>query len=67
MSTRRFVGSSSVILACWLGATFLKEVPAQRYPKLDRRPTTAAVQTENPQAILAAQVKSVVLPVPLSH
>jgi hypothetical protein len=33
MSTRRFVTGSSLVLAAWLGATFLHEVPAQRYPK----------------------------------
>ncbi len=42
MNARKFVSVSSVILAGWLGATFLKEVPAQRYPKLDKRPETAA-------------------------
>ena len=42
MSTRRFVSGSSVILAGWLGATFLNEVPAQRYPKLDKQ---AAAET----------------------
>ena len=37
MSTRKFVSGSSVILAGWLGATFLNEVPAQRYPKLEKK------------------------------
>jgi hypothetical protein len=35
MKIRQFVSGSSVILAAWLGATFLNEVPSQRYPKLD--------------------------------
>ncbi len=42
MSTRRFVSGSSVILAAWLGATFLNEVPAQRYPKLDKQAAVEA-------------------------
>jgi len=42
MNARKFVSVSSVILAGWLGATFLNEVPAQRYPKLDKRPETVA-------------------------
>ena len=67
MSTRRFVGGSSVILAGWLGATFLNEVPTQRYPKLDRRPATAAVQIEDTQVVLATQVKSTGLPAPLAR
>lgn len=46
MSTRHFVSGSSIILAGWLGATFLNEVPAQRYPKLDRTPATAKADTE---------------------
>jgi hypothetical protein len=42
MNIRQFVSGSSVILAGWLGATFLNEVPAQRYPKLDiTSPSTA--------------------------
>lgn len=42
MNTRRFVSGSSILLAGWLGATFLNEVPAQRYPKLDKKAATAA-------------------------
>jgi hypothetical protein len=39
MNTKRFVSGSSVLLAGWLGATFLSEVPSQRYPnpKLDKQ------------------------------
>lgn len=43
MKIRRFVSGSSILLAGWLGATFLNEVPSQRYPKLDKKPATAAV------------------------
>jgi hypothetical protein len=42
MNTRRFVSGSSVILAAWLGATFLNEVPAQRYPKRNLKAQTPA-------------------------
>jgi hypothetical protein len=41
MSTKRFVSGSSIILMGWLGATFLNEVPCQRYPRLDKK--TASV------------------------
>ncbi len=44
MNTRRFVSGSSIILAGWLGATFLNEVPSQRYPRLDKKPATTEVQ-----------------------
>jgi len=43
MNIRSFVSGSSILLAGWLGATFLNEVPSQRYPKLDKKPATAAV------------------------
>lgn len=50
MNTRRFVSGSSVLLAGWLGATFLNEVPAQRYPKLDRSTAKADTTPRPPQA-----------------
>jgi hypothetical protein len=55
MNTRRFVSGSSVILAGWLGATFLNEVPSQRYPKLDKKPATAAT-TVSPEKLAVASV-----------
>lgn len=45
MNTKRFVSGSSVILGGWLAATFLNEVPAQRYPKLEKRTAAAVIQT----------------------
>jgi hypothetical protein len=42
MKTRRFVSGSSLVLAGWLVATFLYDVPAKSYPKLDNK-TTARV------------------------
>ena len=65
MSTRRFVSGSSVILAGWLGATFLNEVPAQRYPKLDKKPATAAVASESD--LLVAGAKPVAPPISISR
>ena len=65
MNTRRFVSGSSVILAGWLGATFFNEVPAQRYPKLDKKPATAAVANE--PGLLVAEVKPVASPVSVSR
>lgn len=44
MNTKRFVSGSSIILAGWLGATFLNEVPSQRYPKLDKESATASLE-----------------------
>jgi hypothetical protein len=67
MSTRHFVSGSSVILAGWLGATFLNEVPAQRYPKLDRKPDTASVQIENAPRLLVQDEERDGLPISLAH
>lgn len=36
MNIPRFVGGSSAILLAWLAATYLHEVPPERYPKQDR-------------------------------
>ena len=58
MNTRRFVSGSSILLAGWLGATFLNDVPSQRYPKLDKKPATAATTVEGSQALIATQMKS---------
>lgn len=62
MNTRKFVSGSSIILVGWLGATFLNEVPSQRYPKLDKNPATAAskVDTEK-NKMLATREKSTFL------
>jgi hypothetical protein len=65
MNTRRFVSGSSVILAGWLGATFLNEVPAQRYPKLDKKPATAAM--DGATGLLVAEVKPAASPISVSH
>ena len=65
MNTRRFVSGSSILLAGWLGATFFNEVPAQRYPKLDKKPATAAV-THEPD-LLVAETKPVASPVSVSR
>jgi hypothetical protein len=61
MNTRLFVSGSSLILASWLGATFLNEVPAQRYPRLDKKSaTTAAItQKSRSEVILATRVEAV--------
>ena len=62
MNTRRFVSGSSILLAGWLGATFLNDVPSQRYPKLDKKPATAAVDVKSNPALIATQMKSAALP-----
>ena len=68
MNTRRFVSGSSLILAGWLGATFFNEVPSQRYPRLDRKPATAASELEGRDEITAAHpLESLALPFSVSR
>jgi hypothetical protein len=55
MNTRSFVSGSSVILLAWLGATFLNEVPTQRYPRLDKKAASAQVIHSQPVVILGAK------------
>ena len=44
MKVPLFVTGSAAVLAVWLGATFAREVPEERYPQLGRGslPITAA-------------------------
>ncbi len=58
MSAKHFVSGSSMILMAWLGATFLNEVPAQRYPKLDKNPSSASLHEETEAQKIAAGEKS---------
>lgn len=53
MNTRRFICGSSIILAGWLGATFLNDVPAQRYPKLDKKTTAIPLAPETADSAVA--------------
>ena len=57
MNIRRFVSGCSLLLALWLGATFFNEVPAQRYPKLDKQ--TSATK---PPVMMTAEVFPASLP-----
>jgi hypothetical protein len=67
MNIRKFVSGSSVILAGWLGATFLNEVPAQRYPKLDKGPASASLAKDQEKTLAAVELKSSASPVSVSH
>lgn len=64
MNTKRFVTGSSVVLAGWLGATFLNEVPSQRYPKLDKRTAASETEMQSDELISTAPRD---LPVTVSH
>jgi hypothetical protein len=53
MNTRRFVTGSSFVLAFWLGATFIHEVPAQRYPKLQKSASNGHLEAAASPEIVA--------------
>lgn len=67
MNTRRFVSGSSILLAGWLGATFLNEVPAQRYPKLDKTPATAVLPETDVKAVVSSGTKPGTESASISH
>jgi hypothetical protein len=64
MSLPKFVSTSAVVLLGWLAATFVHEVPSQRYPRLDKIRASAAygVPVSIPQP-----EKPAVLPVSFSR
>jgi hypothetical protein len=52
MSIRLFVSVSSLLLAGWLGLTFISEVPPNRYPKPE---TAKAATAPDEDAMLLAK------------
>jgi len=50
MRIRKFVSTSAILLAGWLGYTFIHEVPTQRYPKLDKY-TAAPTRMTGPETL----------------
>ena len=67
MKLRHFVSGSAIILAGWLVATFVRDVPSQRYPKLNKQPSSAVSQTKKPAEALVSLPKSEQLPVSASR
>ncbi|MFT3989933.1 MAG: hypothetical protein QM680_00845 [Luteolibacter sp.] len=56
MKIRPFVSVSSLLLATWLGATFIQKVPAHRYPLLGKdRSRASALVKETEPAVAAHQ------------
>ena len=54
MKLRQFVGLSAVVLCGWLAFTFVTEVPAKRYPKLDKQVQSDVSPHAEPVRQLAA-------------
>lgn len=60
MKLRYFVSGSSAILAGWLAVTFVYHVPAQRYLKPEKFPTTSLWRTKTVDDTAASGTKSAV-------
>jgi hypothetical protein len=56
MKLGQFVTTSSVVLAGWLGFTFIHEVPSQRYPKLQKY---TAARPDRTAPVIPAPIKAV--------
>ena len=68
MKLNHFVSGSSVILAGWLLVTFVRDVPSQRYPKLDELQTASSVlKKESATEIAGKDAESMDLQVSLSR
>ena len=59
MQLRSFVSVSSVILVAWLAATFVREVPCQRYPKLEKYASTKQLTSDSDAASAVVMVKDI--------
>lgn len=64
MSLPKFVSASAVVLLGWLAATFVHQVPSQRYPRLDKIRASAANEVP---ATLSQSQNPAVLPVSFSR
>jgi hypothetical protein len=67
MKLRHFVSGSSAILAGWLAVTFVYHVPAQRYLKPEKFPTTSLLRHKTVADAAASGTKSAVFPFSVSR
>lgn len=67
MKLRHFVSGSSVILAGWLAVTFVYHVPAQRYQKPEKYPTTSRLRNNTMAGMAASGMKPADLPFSVSR
>ncbi|MCP5531937.1 MAG: hypothetical protein H7A49_00605 [Akkermansiaceae bacterium] len=65
MDVHRFVSGSAVILAGWLAVTFFRDVPSQRYPRLDKYPSVSSTDTDEKPPVPALDGQ--VMPVSVSR
>jgi len=55
MNIRKFIGGSSLLIAAWLGATFIQKVPTHRYPQLGKDHKSPTTMVENTRQAYVAQ------------
>lgn len=67
MNIRNFVSGSSVVLAGWLGVTFLNDVPAQRYPRLDKTSSRTTQVVSKDKTLVSMDAKIGVREASVSH
>ncbi|GAA5483846.1 hypothetical protein [Haloferula sargassicola] len=48
MNVKTFVTGSAALLAAWLGATFVRQVPGESYPQLGRGSKPLSAQISKP-------------------
>lgn len=48
MKVRLFITGTAALLALWLGATFVSEVPVDRYPQFGRGSVPLSAKVEQP-------------------
>lgn len=65
MDIRRFVSGSAVILAGWLAVTFFRDVPSQRYPRLDKYPAVSSTEADEAPPLPALEEQ--LIPVSVSR
>lgn len=57
MNIRSFIGASSALLLAWLGATYFREVPTDRYPKRDRTSADASGKADDRSGEMIADLR----------
>lgn len=57
-NVRNFVCAASLLLAVWLGLTFVSKVPANRYPSLGKGSISLSQQGASPAPGLSAVIES---------
>lgn len=57
MNVRNFIGASSFVLLSWLGATYLHEVPSERYPQQTKTSLTASANSVAADEELIANIE----------